>query len=220
MCEGARTNADWVSERLSADGARVFAIFDAANTPWGDFWAPEWEALYQDRIRQGWEQTLASETPLPFTDASCLDTLGGTEDEWLCWQAEYLTLNHITTPFFLRQDLRDVTDGAESIGIPEDEYEAAVVAMLTAVNDVQSSAAETIPVAPGVYGPNCAQHVALESTPWWVDGTVADPDLVEWSFQDAVLAWAQGEAVAVMDEPLAGEGDGPWSACVKTDDER
>lgn len=43
---------------------------------------------------------------------------------------------------------------------------------------------------------------------------------LEWSFQHAVLAWFQGDPVAVLDAPNTGTEDGPRSTCVGVDDER
>jgi hypothetical protein len=93
--------------------------------------------------------------------------------------------------------------------------------MFASLATIQTTAVEgaDIAVVPGAYGPNCAQHVALESTSWWAIGTVQDGSGTAWTFQQAVLAWQEGQDVAVVDEPNTGSGNGPRSDCPGVEDE-
>ena len=217
---GGRANADYVRARLSAHGTDVLAVFDAAHVPLAAHLPGPYGSALDAYKEQAWQQSLDTED-LPFMDETCWDAWGGTADEQRCYDDDYVMMNHITTPFFVRQDLRDIGGASEVIGLPEDEHEAAVVAMFGALADIQSTAVEgaEIAVAPGAYGPNCSQHVALESTQWWALAAVDDGFGTEWSFQQAVIAWYQGDAVAIVDEPLIGSGDGPRSRCEDVDDE-
>jgi len=180
-----------VSERLTPNGTAVFAIFDAAVTPPGRFGSKTHASELVEIHGQSWLQVLDTESPLPYADESCMAVLGDTPDEADCYDLQYVLFNHTTTPFFVRQDLRDTKSSAEYTSIAEDEHEQAVAAMLA----------------------------ALEMTSWWDGGTVEDGDGDAWTFQDAVAAWHNGEQVSIIDEPLAGEGDGPMSDCEAVDDE-
>ena len=218
---GARAHADYVSARLAENGTDVVAIFDAANAPPGEFGPKTYAEEMAVQKQLAWQQAVETNDVLPFSDESCWSHLGGTDDESLCNDAEYVMFNHITTPFFARQDLRDASSAAEGTGISEDDYEAAVAAMLAALSKIRETAVEKADIrrAPGVYGPNCAQHVALESSAWWLQSTVEDSNGSAYSFHDAALQWAQGTATAVIDAPTIGAGDGPRSACEAVDDE-
>ncbi len=219
---GARANADFVRERLSGAGTEVVAVFDAAFIPLSEQLPEPYASALDAHKEAGWLLSLETDDTVPFMDESCWEQLGGTEDEALCYDADYLALNHITTPFFLRQDLRDIGGAAETIAIPEDVFQEATIRLLEAFGDLQSTAVEgaDIAVVPGVYGPNCAQHVALESTNWWAVGTVQDEAGADWSFQRGVLAWYQGAGFSVVDEPNGGSGSGSGSTCPGVEDER
>lgn len=219
---GARVNADFVRERLAPNGTEVVALFDAAHIPSGDLVTEPHATDLRTQKDLGWSLALETEDRLPYVDESCWQHLGGSEDEGLCFDADYLMLNHITTPFFVRQDLRDLGDAVEGVGLAESQFQEAAVQMLGSLFTIQDTAVEgdAIEVVPGAYGPNCAQHVALESTNWWAVGTVQDEAGVDWSFQHAVLAWYGGASVSVVDEPNGGSGDGPRSTCPRAEDER
>ena len=204
---------DAEASNLLAGANQVFFYYCSS-----DAWRGQGSAAYDSD-----DLEVPAELPveIPFMDASCWEHLGGTADEGLCYDNDYLMFNHITTPFFVRQDLRDIGGPAESIGLPEDLHEAAVVDMLSALASIQETAVEgaDITVIPGAYGPNCPQHVALESSQLWALSTVRSGDL-DLSFQQAVLAWYGGESVAVIDAPNSGTDDGPASTCGEVEDER
>lgn len=215
--QGARANADYVRDRLAF--AEVVAIFDAALVPSSEYLPEPYKSALETNRELGWQQSVATDDTTPFMDETCLDHVGTTDEE-LCYDNDYVMMNHITTPFFARQDLRDM-GGVESISLPEDDHEPAVVQMLDSLATIQSTAVERadITVVPGAYGPNCAQHVALESTNWWAIATVQDEEGVDWTFQDAVLAWYAGTPIAVIDEPNTGSGNGPSSNCTAVEEE-
>lgn len=215
---GARVNADYVRERLAPSGTSVLAVFDAANFP-GPAHLPDYATELEAMLALGWEQSRGTDSPTPFMDETCWDRLGGTADEGRCYDLDYVMLNHITTPFFVRQDLRDIGGIAESVGVAEDDFEAGVIAMLGSLEDLRFTAVEgeDITVIPGAYGPNCAQHVALESTQWWALATLDDESGGSMSFQDAVIAWYGGAQVSLIDDPNTGDEDGPRSSCEDVD---
>lgn len=217
---GARANADYVRERLAP--SEVVAIFDAAINPSPEFLSEPYVTALETYRAQGWQQSQETDDVRPFMDETCWDELGGTAEEGQCYNLDYVMMNHITTPFFVRQDLRDLGDAVTAIGLPEDDFERGIADTLSSLADLQSTATEgpNMAVVPGAYGPNCAQHVALESTRWWAESTVEDGAGTEWSFQQGVLAWYGGAAFAVVDEPNTGSADGPSSTCAEVDEER
>lgn len=217
---GARSHADWLREELAADGTEVIAIFDAANDPPLSVFPEEIQAAGAELYRTLWENSQEGRDYLPWVDQSCWDHHTGTDEDYRCWEASFVVRNHVTTPFFLRQDLRDTTALADAAGLALDEFETYTRAGLLDLVDAPATALEEMTVTPGAYGPNCAQHVALETNDWWRVATVEDEGGTEYSFQDAVLAWYGGETVQIVDEAVSGDGDGPRSHCAETDDER
>lgn len=212
---GARANADYVRDRLATKGTEVVAIFDAAHIPLSERLPEPYASALDAYKAAGWDQSQQTDDTRPFMDKTCWDHLGGTADEERCYDSDYVMMNHITTPFFVRQDLRDVGGAAETIGLPEDDFEEATMGLLDSLATLRTTAVEggDIVVVPGAYGPNCAQHVALESTSWWAVGSVRDASGTAWTFQQAVLAWYEGRAVAIVDEPNVGSKSGPNSEC-------
>lgn len=217
---GAKRHADWINDRLSSNGTKVYAVFDAANDPPLDVLPVEYQEAGEEVYRTIWENKLARVDYTPWEDQSCVDHYSGTEDEYLCSELSYVVQNHITTPFFVRQDLQDVTDFAETFGATVEMFETYTHAGLLELAGIQETAIEDIPMAPGVYGPNCGQHVALETSDWWRVATVEDDDGTPYTFQDAVLAWYQGASVQIVDDVVEGEGNGPRSDCSALDEGR
>jgi Pectinacetylesterase len=210
--DGARRHVDWLEERLSAHGAAVVGLFDAAINPAREALPPEGEVVYESAFRALWEAD-QSQNPAPFYDESCVAHYAGTGDEYLCADTSYVMMNHITTPFFARQDLQDLTGLAESLAADLDAYEESQAETLALLANLPAIAIETVTVAPGVYGPSCGQHVALETNDWWRTATVAHGE-EEYTFQRAALEWYAGSEIAVIDDPVAGEGAGPRSSCL------
>lgn len=128
--------------------------------------------------------------------------------------------NHITTPFFVRQDLQDTTGLTEAAGISLDSWETLTEAGLRTLPTAPNSSLETMSFTPGVYGPNCAQHVALETNDWWRVATVESEEGTAYTFQAAVFEWSTAGALTVVDSASAGDGPGPRSDCADADGER
>lgn len=214
---GAQQHADWVHERASANGTRVVAIFDAAITPATETWPDE----YHDALNQGyaefWDDWLEASTSAPFVDQSCWSSWGESGQEHVCSQSTFVMLNHVTTPFFARQDLRDVSGIAEELGLDEYSFEQAVQATLLSLAELPETAIEgaDIGTVPGAYGLNCGQHVALENTLGWKVN-----NMYGQGYGLAFLAWADGDAVQLVDSPVeADHQDGPLSNCYDAEEE-
>lgn len=216
---GAQTNIDWLSDELSPYGVRVLGIFDAANNPPTHVLPVEVQDPAEEVWKNLWESERVGADVVPFMDASCLSFDGGTENEYRCGTGPYVMFNHITTPFFVRQDLTDLTGLAEALAIPEDDYEAYTRSWLLDLENIPDNAVETVLVTPGAYGPNCAQHVGMETNDWWRVATVAGEDGVDYTFQNAVWSWYNGNLVQIVDDPVVGSGTGPRSVCAAADGE-
>ena len=216
---GARAHADWARDQLAPNGTDVRAIFDAANDPDIDAFPESLRDEAYEVYATLYANNASENDYVQFMDSTCMDLHGGTADEYLCSVDSYVIRNHVTTPYFVRQDLRDTTGLAEAAEIPLDDYEALQEASLASLRYAPDHSVETMDFTPGVYGPNCAQHVALESTEWWRVATVSHED-VDYTFQDAVRAWWQGNLTVLVDEAVAGDGDGPRSDCAAVDGER
>ncbi len=214
---GAMTHADWLQSRLEPLGIESVAIFDAAHSPPRESFPAEYQEEYDELFELLWSYQQEGADYQPWVDESCARLADEPAD---CGDHSYVLHNHVTTPFFVRQDLRDTTSLAEYLGIPLDSYESMTEAWLLALPDAPASAVESLVFVPAVYGPNCAQHVALESTSWWREATLDAGDGTTLSFQDAVVAWRQGEAVAAVDSAVAGDEPGPRSSCAAVDGQR
>lgn len=220
---GAVRHADWLAERAAANGTEVVAIFDAALTPPPEYFDEAYVDLAREHLMRGWEPKLEAAAGIPpYMDESCVAVFGDTEDAWRCDHSGYVMLNHVTTPFLARQDLRDALDMGTAIGLTEDQWEGAVRSMLLDLANVPAEGVEgaEVAVTPGAYGPNCSQHVALEMTDWWRVATVQGADSVDYTFQDAFRAWYGGARVQLVDEVAVGGGDGPLSGCADVDTEQ
>jgi hypothetical protein len=199
---GAEQNLDYVAERLAPNGTQVRGVFDANLPPQpsdlGDETAEEVFEAYDRDV--AWPEIQAGAWDA-YVDQSCLAGHDAAE-AWRCGQNEHVVLNHVVTPFFVRQDLHDRSAGGrylEAGGTPAQVAEA-FRRTLVRIPDIADHAEEAaaITVTPGVYGPNCGQHVALSNQVWFEEATVADV-----SFRGALSAWLLGQEVALVDSQPA-----------------
>ena len=96
------------------------------------------------------------------------------ETVWQCNDVSYVIHNHITTPFFVRADLQDNTVMGNFLDaglITREAYGQQVHDLLTNLPNLDTFAVEggahggPVPLrAPGVFGPECGDHVGLTST--------------------------------------------------------
>lgn len=184
-------------------GARVLGVFDAGDPYFGDF-RPELADMARAYLREGYHSGTA--TPIlwgSFLDASCLAALGGGDDEFLCFNTAYVKANHVTTPFFQRLDLRDEAEIGDymAFGATTEEFAESVRTFLMRLTTLETTAAEAASITrtPGVYGPNCRQHVALTLTPWFGVATIEDASGMDVSFGQALGRWIMGEDIAIID---------------------
>jgi hypothetical protein len=118
-------------------------------------------------------------------DASCLQWHATHEPgtEWRCSDGDHVNLHHITTPFFLRQDLQDTNIGGDWVeagyGGPSD-YAMHVEAELRNLPVPE----ETQGATPGLFVPQCTDHESFTN-----DERVYDVKITGVNFHDAVANW-------------------------------
>lgn len=193
---GAEQNLDYVAGRMSA-GTVVHGVFDAQMPPQpadlGDPAATEFFESY-DRATY-WPRVLVGAWDA-FVDTSCLAM--HPTDAWRCGQNEHAVLHHITTPFLVRQDLRDAQVGGRYLnaGATTAELAAAYRRTLARVPDIRTTAEERARItrAPGLCAPNCAQHVGLSNDEFYEESTLSG-----YTLRQAILAWYGGMTIDLLD---------------------
>lgn len=201
---GARMHVDWIASHFDPLQTTVRGAFDAGLTPLPErFKDPVTAQAIEDNARDMAENEAALYDA--FWDESCVQMLGDTPDWWRCVDATYVELNHITTPFFHRMDLTDSNPAGaflENFGVPVDEFAAATIEQLALAPDIQTTAAEAdqINFVPGIYGPNCGQHLALTTNNYFLVSTVEDATGTPRTFDEALRAWLSGVDIFIVDE--------------------
>jgi hypothetical protein len=198
--------------RQRVPGVKVVGVIDAGNGP--GFWntpinwgvgagAPTGYAdllatHYRPTVRDFWQ---ADDTAL---DASCLDPAyaaahvadGGTHPE-ICYDTTYSLFNHITTPFFVRQDIDDPLAKEKyadwQLFPSEQAYWAAQRTFMAGLVGF-AGGLEPVTTPPGVFAPHCGEHVSVNSNHFFTravrfPGPVAGP-----SFHGLLVNWMAGAA--------------------------
>ncbi len=181
---GVTFNLDWLGESLREHNADV-ALSGLIDSTFGpDLTVLDFEkSLYCEEIRtctaeaflqrgKVAQDTLWKAAP----EASCEASHGATGGAWKCASDTFVMLNHLTTPFFVRQGLSDglisdvyVKGGLRSGGEVIDlrVFGELVRASFEAFPQLPQTAIEgaAYAKAPGAYGPACPKHETLRSTP-------------------------------------------------------
>ena len=128
------------------------------------------------------------------TDESCIAYHSALDpgSEWICGTDNHLVPNHITTPFFLRQDLRDSNvsgNFAEARFGTVDDYGRLTHEELQSLPRIQATAEETVSEVPGVFGPQCGDHEALARNESYFAVKVTGADGQAYSFNDLLGNW-------------------------------
>ena len=192
---GAQLHADWVSARLG-DAVQVRAVFDAAVLP-NPVHVPEDVTRALERVREVSEGRIQEDLDyVPFVDQSCAADLGeGAVD---CAESSHLVYHRVTTPFFVRMDLQDNAsiDRYVAAGMTQDDYAQAVRASLLDLSNLADTATEgqDITVTPGVFGPNCGDHVGLFS-----DEKFFEQQIGPANYATALSRWLGGMDVSLVD---------------------
>jgi hypothetical protein len=180
---GVTFNLDWLSETLRATNPEVelSGLIDSTFGPdltvlgfEKSTYCQEWRTctaeafLKRGRVAQ---DTLWQAAPEASCDASHAASGGG----WKCASDTFVMLNHLTTPFFVRQGLADglisevyVKGGLQHAGEPMDlrVFGGLVRSSFEAFPQLPATALEgaSIAKAPGAFGPACPKHETLRSS--------------------------------------------------------
>lgn len=196
---GVRGNADRVGARLRATNSGLTdyrAILDASYNPQPDgldfsrssYCAADPAACQYDSFYQHlWETTLRSFTGAS-GDESCLSWHSTIEPgtEWRCGDDSHVVMHHLSTPFFLRQDLQDsllAGNFAEDGFGTRTDFGVRVEAELRSLPVPEEQRSAT----PGLFVPQCTDHEAFARSP-----AVFNVRVDGLSFYEAVWNWWSG----------------------------
>jgi len=208
---GARAHLDRLAARLRANNpnVRVRGHFEATfnpdlngkqGFPAGDPRDP----VYQRKMDQ--YRTVHVGLRDAQLDDSCLaahPTAG-----YLCADDGYLTLNHITTPFFQMQDIQDqlMVNGFQDNGstATDVEFARALHDQLTALTNIRNTAVErsAIPAAPAVAARNCGVHVAYGDDDGFFGKRIrSGPGATPYSYYDLLWNFLSGGTPSTLFTP-------------------
>lgn len=188
----------------------VRGIMDAANEPSNESF-PTYQSSRQSSLRV-FGVLMAGRM-----DESCLTFHPA--DAWRCADPAHVRENHITTPFFLRQDLID-PNTTDAFGTPEwpfgsqlYQYAQATWDHLDRLSRIQSTAEEKagISMNPGLYGPHCDNHTALRNNPKFLEDKVSNGTGL-FSYHDTMRNWLLGNEPGVVLEARPASEPAPRSA--------
>ena len=213
---GVRDNVDWVGAELRATNPDVAyrGIADAAITPDSADYLPPTDYDIVMAVREAW----GTEARHSFLDESCAAYHQPTGDARVCENYVHVLRHHISTPMFVRMDLRDSNPlpwlnpvTAAPLGNTTD-FAIAVAAQLdslarlgTATSEAEEQGAAT--GAPGIFGPQCGAHSGILTTNVF-SHRLTDGD-AWYNAHDLLVNWLLGLAPSqLIDDPLA-----PSTAC-------
>jgi hypothetical protein len=233
---------DQLETEIAAAGgaATVRGVFDAGFTPdlsdpgidWSDSYSPGDYDDYLVHEVQPVTRTFRG-TDDSALDQSCLtggfdavhNALSGDPvrigHPQACYDGTYIQLQHVTTPVFVRQDINDTLGRDKYVAwklFPTllDDYWAATHDQLVDFAAYTPAAGGLEPplAAPGVMGPNCGQHVAIQTNNGFFRHTVTGPAYpTPLSFHDLLVNWLAGlggsDTVQIQEDNL---GPGAYSA--------
>jgi hypothetical protein len=203
---GALHNADWFADFFDPTETEIRLVLDASLGP--DIHRhpdpairDQLVTLDESLLQDDYEKRMI-ELYDAFLDQSCVQSVAGTDNEWRCADSLYTIYRHLQTPVFIRKDLRDTSSRYEIMGIDTQTHAFLMHETLTNLGNALSSLTSGPPPAqgPGVYGPNCGQHVAMNTNGYFLNSTTSNAAGASVSFYDALINWLQGNNVNIVDE--------------------
>ena len=219
--------AAYLQPPVTAGVVDVRGVVDAGVTPhlglptldWSDSFSPGDYADYlmnemQPTVRTFWG---ASDLSL---DQSCLDpawsavhALAGGHPQ-VCYDNTYILLNHITTPVFLREDVNDPLGKKKYVDWKlypsNDDYWSDLVTQVSSFAAYPAGAPVEAPTGtPGIYAPNCGQHVAIQTDNGFYSHHVQNPGLPGLTFHDLLLNWVNGMAPGPLTQQIQADAAPP-----------
>jgi len=207
LCEN-HVSYDSLTE--SCDDLDFRAVFDAGVTPstetldWGT-------TTYEQILLDRWDAPNGYMLPIwgARVDQSCVDFHGGSE--WRCADAVHVLHNHIETPFFAREDMQDSNGLPWRFGSDLDfavlvHHGLSRLAYLDHLAEEGSYRSGNPPLTkPGVFGPQCGDHVALRDGGPFARVKITIPGRGSFSFHDVLVNWLDGTVPqgVLVDVPTA-----------------
>lgn len=206
---------DFIAAMFPPTQTNVAGIIDAGTRPLPDDYSGAFAITLTETLLDRYHSGFLTATN-GFLDQSC-DAMTTPDDRWLCAQNAYVESNHLTTPFFIRMDLRDslMKNDMVSLGASVPAVANAVRTRLNALTTIQTTAVEssTIGFTPGVYGPNCGQHVGLTDDDWYMTASITATNGTAVTLHDAIQSWLGGTYPGLADTHPASR-----SLCVEAND--
>jgi hypothetical protein len=211
-----RHHLDRLRGRLETEipGVVVRGVVDAGFTPDKTDPAITWPATtptsYADYLLNVYEPTVrtfwgADDSAL---DQSCLDpawaadhNLVGSHPQ-VCYDTTYTQLHHVTTPAFVRMDIDDPLGEQKYVfyGLypSQDAYWLAVYdqLLLFATSGPAGGGLAPPDGEPGVQGPRCIRHVAIQTNDGFFRHTVSNPGVAGLPFYRLLVNWLANPAGA------------------------
>ncbi len=199
---GAKTQLDRIAARLRGrnPNVRVRGQFEAGfgldlngkqGAPAGDPRDP----LYASKTEQ--YNRVQRDLYNAQLDDSCLAAHPGSP--YLCSDTGYLTLNHLTTPFFQISDIQDplALNGFLDSGLTGTPASFAQAShdQHTALTNIRNTAVErsAISAAPGVVARNCEVHVTYGNDDGFLGRRIrSGPNAIAYSYHDLLWNWLHG----------------------------
>lgn len=182
-------NRDWAaSTRCAADP--LYCTYEGA---FQNDWNVIFSSLYGARV-----------------DASCLDyhTTVAPGTEWKCADADHVLLNHVTTPYFIRQDTQDAVLGGNYVSTNFGTWAdfgseiSLQVADLVNVDLGEEGTAISGAIPVGYFVPQCTQHEAIENRNRVYRTRIADSAGTLHNFHDTLVNWLRGSSPSTLAEPF------------------
>ena len=135
-------------------------------------------------------------------DASCV-AYHAADEPRVCADSGHMLLHHVSTPWFGKMDLRDPVDGP-ALYPNIAAFGQAVFNLLGTLPTLPDFAEEeAVTTVPGVFGPNCQEHVYLEVGKFY-EVVLAD-GVTTRSFHDVLWNWVTGGTPTILiTNPSAG----------------
>lgn len=157
-------------------------------------------------------------------DVSCLTfhdaALGGDGNQWKCTDEIHVLMNHVTTPFFVREDRNDSNSTNQGTcwsvdwrANPTDcyynvnKYSLGVAFQIDNLLEFMTAAEEatSMTAPPSGFAPRCRQHVGLTDNTVFFNNGIFDPAMggIDRNFVDVLWDWYSNSWSGVLIEPIA-----------------
>ena len=212
---GTTYNLDWMRDRLRATnpGVPLYGLIDSTFGP--DLLGLDYSSstyctemnLCSDAAFLGYGYDVQANTWGAEDETSC--AAAHPTDIWKCASDTHVVLNHLTTPFFVRQGLSDglISDAYVDAGLRKNgvaytlqQFGLDVRTQLLALPDLVTSAEEgaSIATAAGAYGPVCSKHETLRSTADTFEVTITPSGGTATRMFDVWNAWRAGTGTTAL----------------------